>query len=311
MLGYSDKYIAVIISGCTVGTDSTTASVKITGENAIGGIVGAMPNAINEIKDCAVKASTLIKRGNSWGIVENVKDKSSGDSGNHGTAIGGIIGYTYHNTAENAVTTTLSGNISFAGTIKIDYATQDDAVRNVGGVFGDMASGASFATGAVINVSGAIEVANSIKTNAQNAENSGVRNIGGVAGRTRNVAFSGNFTVGLTINVPNAYYVGGFIGRNRGEVNILADDTTINIGAKLNGAHDVGGFIGNNDASTGAILYIGANEYRRTRYENRSLSSSVKKRPFPHPVTTLAVSSAAIRQTAAQRSAQFVSSREV
>lgn len=269
VLGYSDKYIAVIISGCTVGTDSTTKSVTIKGENAIGGIVGAMPNAINEIKDCAVKASTLIKRGNSWGIVENVKDKSSGDSGNHGTAIGGIIGYTYHNTAENAVTTTLSGNISFAGTIKIDYATQDDAVRNVGGVFGDMASGASFATGAVINVSGAIEVADSIKTNPipQKAENSGVRNIGGVAGRTRDVAFSGNFTVSVTINIPNAYYVGGFIGRNRGEVNILADDTTINIGAKLNGAHDVGGFIGDNDASTGAILYIGANEYRRTRYE--------------------------------------------
>lgn len=258
VLGYSDKYIAVIISGCTVGTDSTTKSVTIKGENAIGGIVGAMPNAINEIKDCAVKASTLIKRGNSWGIVENVKDKSSGDSGNHGTAIGGIIGYTYHNTAENAVTTTLSGNISFAGTIKIDYATQDDAVRNVGGVFGDMASGASFATGARIQVNGTITVADDINE---------VRNIGGVAGRTRDVAFSGNFTVSVTINIPNAYYVGGFIGRNRGEVNILADDTTINIGAKLNGAHDVGGFIGNNDASTGAILYIGANEYRRTRYE--------------------------------------------
>ena len=267
VLGYSDKYIAVIISGCTVGTDSTTASVKITGENAIGGIVGAMPNAINEIKDCAVKASTLIQRGNSWGSVENVSDESAGEGGNHGTAIGGIIGYTYHNTAENAVTTTLSGNISFAGTIKIEYATQDDAVRNVGGIFGDMASGASFATGAVINVSGAIEVADTIKTNAQDAENSGVCNIGGVAGRTRGVAFSGNFTVSVTINIPNAYYVGGFIGRNRGEVNILADDTTINIGAKLNGAHDVGGFIGNNDASTGAILYIGANEYRRTRYE--------------------------------------------
>ena len=267
VLGYSDKYIAVIISGSTVGTDSTTASVKITGENAIGGIVGAMPNAINEIKDCAVKASTLIQRGNSWGIVENVNDQSAGEGGNHGTAIGGIIGYTYHNTAENAVTTTLSGNISFAGTIKIEYATQNDAVRNVGGIFGDMASGASFATGAVINVSGAIEVADTIKTDAQDAENSGVRNIGGVAGRTRGVAFSGNFTVSVTINIPNAYYVGGFIGRNRGEVNILADDTTINIGAKLNGAHDVGGFIGNNDASTGAILYIGANEYRRTRYE--------------------------------------------
>lgn len=267
ILGYSDQYISVIISGCTVGTDSAPKSVTIKGENSIGGIVGALPNAINEIKNCSVKASTLIERGNEWGIVENVNNSISGDSGNHGTAIGGIIGYTYHNTAENAVTTTLSGNISFAGTIKIDYATQDDAVRNVGGVFGDMASGASFATGAVINVSGAIEVANSIKTNAQNAENSGVRNIGGVAGRTRDVAFSGNFTVSVTINIPNAYYVGGFIGRNRGEVNILADDTTINIGAKLNGAHDVGGFIGDNDASTGAILYIGANEYRRTRYE--------------------------------------------
>lgn len=267
ILGYSDQYISVIISGCTVGTDSATKSVTIRGENSIGGIVGALPNAINEIKNCSVKASTLIERGNEWGIVENVNNSISGDSGNHGTAIGGIIGYTYHNTSENAVTTTLSGNISFAGTIKIDYATQDDAVRNVGGVFGDMASGASFATGAVIVVSGAIEVADSIKTNAQNAENSGVRNIGGVAGRTRDVAFSGNFTVSVTINIPNAYYVGGFIGRNRGEVNILADDTTINIGAKLNGAHDVGGFIGDNDASTGAILYIGANEYRRTRYE--------------------------------------------
>ena len=267
ILGYSDQYISVIISGCTVGTDSATKSVTIKGENSIGGIVGALPNAINEIKNCSVKASTRIERGNEWGIVENVNNSISGDSGNHGTAIGGIIGYTYHNTSENAVTTTLSGNISFAGTIKIDYATQDDAVRNVGGVFGDMASGASFATGAVINVSGAIEVANSIKTNAQNAENSGVRNIGGVAGRTRDVAFSGNFTVSVTINIPNAYYVGGFIGRNRGEVNILADNTTISIGAKLNGAHDVGGFIGDNDASTGAILYIGANEYRRTRYE--------------------------------------------
>lgn len=267
ILGYSDQYISVIISGCTVGTDSVTKSVTIRGENSIGGIVGALPNAINEIKNCSVKASTLIERGNEWGIVENVNNSISGDSGNHGTAIGGIIGYTYHNTSENAVTTTLSGTISFAGTIKIDYATQDDAVRNVGGVFGDMASGASFATGAVIVVSGAIEVADSIKTNAQNAENSGVRNIGGVAGRTRDVAFSGNFTVSVTINIPNAYYVGGFIGRNRGEVNILADDTTISIGAKLNGAHDVGGFIGDNDASTGAILYIGANEYRRTRYE--------------------------------------------
>lgn len=267
VLGYSDKYIAVVISGCTVGTDSTTASVTITGENAIGGIVGAMPNAINEIKDCSVKASTLIQRGNSWGIVENVSDKSAGDDGDHGTAIGGIVGYTYHNAAENAVTITLSGNISFAGKINIDYPTQDDAVRNVGGIFGDMASGASFATGAVINVTGTISVKDTIKTDNQNADNSGVRNIGGVAGRTRDVAFSGDFTVSANIVIPNAYNVGGFIGRNRGEVNILADNTVIKIGGTLEGSHGVGGFIGNNDADYGAILYIGANEYRRTRYE--------------------------------------------
>lgn len=269
ILGYSDQYISVIISGCTVGTDSAPKSVTIKGENAIGGIVGALPNAINEIKDCSVKASTLIERGNEWGIVENVSDAVSGDSGNHGTAIGGIIGYSYHNTSENAVTTMLSGNIVFNGNINIAQTTnndkdnntnnsQDGVVRNVGGVFGDMASGASFATGARIQVNGTITVADKINE---------VRNIGGVAGRTRDVAFSGNFTVGVTINIPNAYYVGGFIGRNRGEVNILADDTTISIGAKLSGAHDVGGFIGNNDASTGAILYIGANEYRHTRYE--------------------------------------------
>lgn len=269
ILGYSDQYISVIISGCTVGTDSAPKSVTIKGENAIGGIVGALPNAINEIKDCSVKASMLIERGNEWGIVENVSDAVSGDSGNHGTAIGGIIGYSYHNTSENAVTTMLSGNIVFNGNINIAQPTnndkdnntnnsQDGVVRNVGGVFGDMASGASFATGARIQVNGTITVADKINE---------VRNIGGVAGRTRDVAFSGNFTVGVTINIPNAYYVGGFIGRNRGEVNILADDTTISIGAKLSGAHDVGGFIGNNDASTGAILYIGANEYRRTRYE--------------------------------------------
>lgn len=267
VLGYSDEYIAVVISGCTVGTDSTTASVTITGENAIGGIAGAMPNAINEIKDCAVKASTLIQRRNSWGVVENVSDKSAGDGGDHGTAIGGIVGYTYHNSAENAVTTTLSGNISFAGKINIDYPTQNDAVRNVGGIFGDMASGASFATGAVINVTGTISVKDTIKTDNNNAERSGVRNIGGVAGRTRDVAFSGDFTVSANIVIPNAYNVGGFIGRNRGEVNTLADNTVIKIGGTLEGSHGVGGFIGNNDADNGAILYIGANEYRRTRYE--------------------------------------------
>lgn len=259
ILGYSDQYVAVIVSGCTVGTDSTTKSVTIKGENAIGGIVGALPSNINEIKDCSVLQSTYIERGK-WDVVENVKDASGVSFNGYGTAIGGIIGYAAFDTTDNtgmSVTTTISGNISFAGTIKIDYATQDDAVRNVGGVFGDMTSGASFATGAKIQVNGTITIADTINE---------VRNIGGVAGRTKDVAFSGSFEVGVNIVVPKAYNVGGFIGSNSGTVNVLSDNTTIKIGAHLNGAHDVGGFVGNN--RSGAILMLGANIYRSTRYED-------------------------------------------
>lgn len=270
ILGYSDQYVAVIVSGCTVGTDSATKSVTINGENAIGGIVGALPSNINEIKDCSVLQSTFIERGK-WGVVENVKD-ASGDSFNgYGTAIGGIIGYAAFDTTDNtgmSVTTTISGNIVFNGNIIIAQPTnkgtgsnannsQDGVVRNVGGVFGDMTSGASFATGANIKVNGTITVADTINE---------VRNIGGVAGRTKDVAFSGSFEVGVNIVVPKAYNVGGFIGSNSGIVNVLSDNTTIRIGAHLSGAHDVGGFVGNN--RSGAILMLGANIYRSTRYED-------------------------------------------
>ena len=270
ILGYSDQYVAVIVSGCTVGTNSATKSVTIKGENAIGGIVGALPSNINEIKDCSVLQSTFIERGK-WGVVENVKD-ASGDSFNgYGTAIGGIIGYAAFDTTDNtgmSVTTTISGNIVFNGNIIIAQPTnkgtgsnannsQDGVVRNVGGVFGDMTSGASFATGANIKVNGTITVADTINE---------VRNIGGVAGRTKDVAFSGSFEVGVNIVVPKAYNVGGFIGSNSGVVNVLSDNTTIRIGAHLSGAHDVGGFVGNN--RSGAILMLGANIYRSTRYED-------------------------------------------
>ena len=270
ILGYSDQYVAVIVSDCTVGTVDTTKSVTIKGENAIGGIVGALPSNINEIKDCSVLQSTSIERGK-WGVVENVKD-ATGDSFNgYGTAIGGIIGYAAFDTTDNtgmSVTTTISGNIVFNGNINIAQPTnkvtgsnannsQDGVVRNVGGVFGDMTSGASFATGANIQVNGTITIADTINE---------VRNIGGVAGRTKDVAFSGSFEVGVNIVVPKAYNVGGFIGSNSGTVNVLSDNTTIKIGAHLNGAHDVGGFVGNN--RSGAILMLGANIYRSTRYED-------------------------------------------
>lgn len=270
ILGYSDQYVAVIVSGCTVGTDSAPKSVTIKGENAIGGIVGALPSNINEIKDCSVLQSTSIERG-AWGVVENVKDATGDSLNGYGTAIGGIIGYAAFDTTDNtgmSVTTTISGNIVFNGNIIIAQPTnkgtgidannsQDGVVRNVGGVFGDMTSGASFATGANIKVNGTITVADTINE---------VRNIGGVAGRTKDVAFSGSFEVGVNIVVPKAYNVGGFIGSNSGIVNVLSDKTTIKIGAHLSGAHDVGGFVGNN--RSGAILMLGANIYRSTRYED-------------------------------------------
>ena len=214
--------------------------------------------------------STFIERGK-WGVVENVKD-ASGDSFNgYGTAIGGKIGYAAIATTDNtgmSVTTTISGNVVFNGNINIAQPTnkgtgsnannsQDGVVRNVGGVFGDMTSGASFATGANITVNGTITVSDTINE---------VRNIGGVAGRTKDVAFSGSFEVGVNIVVPKAYNVGGFIGSNSGVVNVLSDNTTIRIGAHLSGAHDVGGFVGNN--RSGAILMLGANIYRSTRYED-------------------------------------------
>lgn len=270
ILGYSDQYVAVIVSGCTVGTVDTTKTVTIKGENAIGGIVGALPSNINEIKDCSVLQSTFIERGK-WGVVENVKDASVDSFNGYGTAIGGIIGYSAFDTTDNtgmSITTTISGNIVFNGNIIIAQPTnkstgsnannsQDGVVRNVGGVFGDMTSGASFATGADIKVNGTITIADTINE---------VRNIGGVAGRTKDVAFSGIFEVGVNIVVPKAYNVGGFIGSNSGIVNVLSDNTTIKIGAHLSGAHDVGGFVGNN--RSGAILMLGANIYRSTRYED-------------------------------------------
>lgn len=270
ILGYSDQYVAVIVSGCTVGTVDTTKTVTIKGENAIGGIVGALPSNINEIKDCSVLQSTFIERGK-WGVVENVKDASVDSFNGYGTAIGGIIGYSAFDTTDNtgmSITTTISGNIVFNGNIIIAQPTnkgtgsnannsQDGVVRNVGGVFGDMTSGASFATGADIQVNGTITIADTINE---------VRNIGGVAGRTKDVAFSGSFEVGVNIVVTKAYNVGGFIGSNSGIVNVLSDNTTIKIGAHLSGAHDVGGFVGNN--RSGAILMVGANIYRSTRYED-------------------------------------------
>lgn len=259
IIGYSDENVAIIVRECVVGTDSATNTVTIQGENRIGGIVGETPDAVNEIIGCKVLKSATIKRANNWGVVTNADES--------GTAIGGIVGLTYNASGTDPITTTFSGNIVFKGKIVIAVGTNyisasnsanDGVVRNVGGIVGDMGSGARIATGSTIEVGGTIEISAGVDANHAN------RNIGGVAGRTKDVAFSGIFKVAPTITAKTAYQVGGFIGKNNGIVNILADDTDIQIGGNISSSHDVGGFIGYNSGT----LLIGADQYRAVNYND-------------------------------------------
>lgn len=259
IIGYSDENVAIIVRECVVGTDDATDTVTIQGENRIGGIVGEMPEAVGEIIGCKVLKSATIKRASNWGVVTN--------AGESGTAIGGIVGLTYNASGTDPITTTFSGNIQFYGTISIAVQTNyisasnsanDGVVRNVGGIVGDMGSGARIATGSTIEVGGTIEISAGVDANHAN------RNIGGVAGRTKDVAFSGTFKVAPTITAKTAYQVGGFIGKNNGIVNILADNTDIQIGGNISSSHDVGGFIGYNNGT----LLIGADQYRAVNYND-------------------------------------------
>lgn len=266
IIGYSDKNVAIIVRECVVGTDSATNTVTIQGENRVGGIMGETLDAVNEISGCQVLASTTISRGNSWGVVTN--------AGEGGTAIGGIVGLTYNATGTDPVTTTFSGNIVFKGKIVVavqtnydatkttteDKRSNDGVVRNVGGIVGDMGSGARIATGSNIEVGGTIQISAAVDNDKYFN-----RNIGGVAGRTDDVAFSGTFKVAPTITASDAYQIGGFIGKNNGIVNILADDTDIEIGGNISASHDVGGFIGYNNAAS--TLLIGADQYRAVSYD--------------------------------------------
>lgn len=259
IIGYSDENVAIIVRECVVGTDNATDTVTIQGENRIGGIVGETPDAVNEIIGCKVLKSATIKRASNWGKVTNADES--------GTAIGGIVGLTFNASGTDPITTTFSGNIVFKGKIVIAVGTNyisasnrsnDGVVRNVGGIVGDMGSGARIATGSTIEVGGTIEISASVDANHAN------RNIGGVAGRTKDVAFSGTFKVAPTITAKTAYQVGGFIGKNNGIVNILADDTDIQIGGNISSSHDVGGFIGYNSDT----LLIGADQYRAVNYND-------------------------------------------
>ena len=282
IIGYGSSYVPAYITGCEVG-QVTDKSVNINGEYALGGIAGAMSNAVGGFIDsCSVGAGTTITR-TKFG-------SSVSEDGKYGTAIGGLVGYT-EAYGTKQVTTTFSGENTFAGTIDVDVPTTSPAtteafIANIGGIVGDMGDGANFASGSIVVVSGTINV------NKSEVDTNKAMNIGGVAGRTNTATFIGTFDVHPTMTSPLAQNVGGFIGKNAGATYVLADisratdttlkGTTITIGSSdgngnysgsISAASNVGGIIGLNSA--GSVFGIGSNNVDGTNYNKGTLHITI------------------------------------
>ena len=277
VLGYGSEYVAAFITGCKVGNGADTVTIK--GEHSLGGIAGGMSNAKGGyIDSCIVGANTTIERINQGGgnISENPK---------HGTAIGGLVGFTEDSTdTTSPLTTTFSGTSKFLGTINVTVgttnqsSTSDAAISCIGGIVGDMGSGASFASGSDVTVGGTIDINNS------QGDWLAAANVGGVVGRTNKATFIGKFNIAPNMSTENAENVGGFIGKNIGTVYILADTTdklenttvdalngtNITIGGTIKGTSEVGGFIGVNNS--GSTLNIGSNVANAKAYKSGTLS---------------------------------------
>lgn len=288
IIGYGSSYVPAYITGCEVG-QVTDKSVNINGEYALGGIAGAMSNAVGGFIDsCSVGAGTTITR-TKFG-------SSVSEDPKYGTAIGGLVGYT-EAYGTKQVTTTFSGENTFAGTIDVDVPTTSPAtteafIANIGGIVGDMGDGANFASGSIVVVSGTINV------NKSEVDTNKAMNIGGVAGRTSTATFIGKFDVHPTMTSPFAQNVGGFIGKNAGATYVLADisratdttlkGTTITIGStrkdpsdstkeiysgSISAASNVGGIIGLNSA--GSVFGIGSNNVDGTNYNKGTLHITI------------------------------------
>lgn len=271
ILGYGSEYVAAFITGCKVGNGADTVTIK--GEHSLGGIAGGMSNAKGGyIDSCIVGANTTIERINQGGgnISENPK---------HGTAIGGLVGFTEDSTdTTSPLTTTFSGTSAFNGKITVSVEAtnpssySDGKISCIGGIVGDMGSGANFASGSNVTVGGNINITLA------------AANVGGVVGRTNKATFIGKFNVAPNMSTENAENVGGFIGKNIGTVYILADTTDklenttvgalngteITIGGKIKGTSEVGGFIGVNNS--GSTLNIGSNVANAKPYKSGTLT---------------------------------------
>lgn len=271
VLGFGSQYVSAFVTNCKVGVDG---NVTIAGEHSLGGIAGGMSKAQGGyIDSCTVGGGTSITR------IDQGNDNQVAESADHGTAIGGLVGFTQNSTdTVSPLTTTFSGTSSFAGTITVGVAAtnqladSDAAISQIGGIVGDMGSGANFASGSVVTVGGTI----SIPLEAAN--------VGGVAGRTNTATFIGKFDVSPTMSTANTENVGGFIGKNIGTVYILADNTDklvdgklkgtqIEIGGTIVGTNEVGGFIGVNNS--GSLLNIGSNVAYAKPYMSGTLNITI------------------------------------
>lgn len=275
ILGYGSQYVAAFITGCEVGVGG---AVSIKGEHSLGGIAGGMSNAKGGyIDSCTVGANTTIER------IDVGGDKTVLESENHGTAIGGLVGFTQNSNDDTSpLTTTFSGTSAFNGTITVSVEAtnpstdSDGKISCIGGIVGDMGSGANFASGSNVTVGGNINITLA------------AANVGGVVGRTNKATFIGKFNVAPNMSTENAENVGGFIGKNIGTVYILADTTDklenttvgalngteITIGGKIKGTSEVGGFIGVNNS--GSSLNIGSNVANAKPYRSGTLSITIE-----------------------------------
>lgn len=274
ILGYGSQYVAAFITGCKVGVGG---AVSIKGEHSLGGIAGGMSNAKGGyIDSCTVGANTTLER------IDVGGDKTVLESENHGTAIGGLVGFTQDSKDDTSpLTTTFSGTSAFNGTITVSVeatnpsSDSDGKISCIGGIVGDMGSGANFASGSNVTVGGNINITLA------------AANVGGVVGRTNKATFIGKFNVAPNMSTENAENVGGFIGKNIGTVYILADTTDklenttvgalngteITIGGKIKGTSEVGGFIGVNNS--GSTLNIGSNVANAKPYKSGTLTITI------------------------------------
>lgn len=282
VLGYGSEYVAAFITGCKVGNGADTVTIK--GEHSLGGIAGGMSNAKGGyIDSCTVGAKTSIERINQGGDKDDKGNDKVSENPDHGTAIGGLVGFTEDSTdTTSPLTTTFSGTSKFLGEIKVTVGTTNPGehgdkkpVDNVGGIVGDMGSGANFASGSDVTVGGTINITLA------------AANVGGVVGRTNKATFIGKFNVAPNMLTENAENVGGFIGKNIGTVYILADTTdklenttvgalngtNITIGGTIKGTSEVGGFIGVNNS--GSTLNIGSNVANAKPYKSGTLEITI------------------------------------